>query len=228
MTLACVGGFPSSTEARITKIVITRVESPTFEGTAFGDAGQYEKLVGRAFGEVDPDDPRNAVIADIAFAPQNPRGMVEYSTDVYILRPIDPSQGNHRVFFEINNRGGNLSFGQMNDATTGGNDPTTAADAGNGFLMRQGYTIVWSGWDVTVVPNMTTKPFTIMVPVAKNPDGSSIVGPALEEFVIDNTITMTAPLTYGLAGVRLERHHALAFVLAAVAVVHLQIQGIGG
>ena len=71
-------------------IVITRVESPTFEGVSFGDVGPYQKLVGRASGEVDPNDPRNAVIADIALAPRNARGMVEYSTDIYILRPVDP------------------------------------------------------------------------------------------------------------------------------------------
>jgi hypothetical protein len=197
ISAACVGGYPSSAEARITKIVITRVESPTFEGIAFGDVGQYEKLVGRAFGEIDPNDPRNTVISDIALAPQNVRGMVEYSMDVYILRPIDPAQGNHRVFFEINNRGSNFSFGLMNDATTGGNDPTTAADAGNGFLMRRGYTMVWSGWDVTAAIGMGR--FTMTVPTAKNLDGSSIVGPALEEFVIDNTTTMTGALTYPAA-----------------------------
>jgi hypothetical protein len=137
------------------------------------------------------------VITDIAFAPRNARGMVEYSTDVYLLKPVDLWRGNHRVFFEINNRGGNLSFAQMNNATTGGNDPTTAADAGNGFLMRQGYTIVFSGWDITVAAGGGR--FTMTVPVAKNPNGSSIVGPSLEEFVVDNNTTMTGPLTYPAA-----------------------------
>jgi hypothetical protein len=197
VSLAVVLGAPILAEARITRIAITRVESPTFGGASFGDVGQYEKLVGRAFGEVDPADPRNAVITDISLAPRNSRGMVEYSTDIYILRPVDRSRGNHRLFFEINNRGNNLSFGQINNATTGGNDPTTAADAGNGFLMRQGYTIIWSGWDATVAPGGGR--FTITVPVAKNPDGSPIVGPALEEFVIDNATTMTGTLTYPAA-----------------------------
>jgi hypothetical protein len=159
--------------------------------------GQYEKLVGRVFGYVDPADPRNSVITDLALAPQNSSGRVEYSADIYILRPIDRSKGNHRLFFEINNRGGNLSFGQMNDATSGGNDPTKAADAGNGFLMRQGYTIVLSGWDVTVAPGGGR--FTIKVPVATNADSSIITGPALEEFVIDDAVTLTAPLTYPAA-----------------------------
>ncbi len=190
-------GLPPSASARITRVVITRVESPAFGGTSFGNTGQYEKLVGRAFGEVDPTDPAVALITDIAFAPRNAAGRVEYSTDIYVLKPVDLSKGNHRLFFEINNRGGNLSFGQLNDATTGGNDPTTAADAGNGFLMRQGYTLLWSGWDVTAPPGSGR--FTITVPVAKNADGSAITGPALEEFVVDDNATVTGPLTYAAA-----------------------------
>src|SRR5215471_17350457 len=164
VSLAVVLGTPILAEARITRIEITRVESPTFGGASFGDVGQYEKLVGRAFGEVDPADPHNAVIVDISLAPRNSRGVVEYSTDVYILRPVDRSKGNHRLFFEINNRGNLTSFGQFNNATTGGNDPTTAADAGNGFLMRQGYTIVMSGWDVTAAAGDGR--LTMTVPVA--------------------------------------------------------------
>lgn len=61
--------------------------------------------------------------------------MVEYSTDIYILRPVDASKGNHRLFFDINNRGESRALAQMNEAT-GKNDPTDATDAGNGFLMR--------------------------------------------------------------------------------------------
>lgn len=190
-------GAPTFVAAHIARIEITHVESPTFAGMSFGAAGPYEKLVGRAYGEVDPADRRNAGIIDIELAPRNARGMVEYSTDICILRPIDPSNGNHRLFFEINNRGNNLSFGQLNDSSTGGNNPTTAADAGNGFLMRQGYTVLWSGWDATVDPGSGR--FTITVPVAKNRDGSPIVGPALEEFVIDNATTMTGTLTYAAA-----------------------------
>src|SRR5712692_412732 len=187
----------SLSPAGITRLEITRVEAPTFAGRTFGSVGQYEKLVGRAYGEVDPNDPRNTVITDLKLAPKNARGMVEYATDVYILKPLDPSKSNHRLFFEINNRGGNLSFGQLNDATTGGNDPTAAGDAGNGYLMEQGYTIVLSGWDVTATPGAGR--LTITAPVAMNPDGSSITGPSLEELVVDDTTTMTLPLTYAAA-----------------------------
>lgn len=178
----------------ILRVEIANIQSPTFSGSTFGSAGQYEKLVGKAFGQVDPKDPRNAVITDLALAPRNLRGMVEYSMDIYLLRPIEPSRRNGRVFFEINNRGNKFSFSNLNDSASGGNDPTTTADAGIGFLMREGYVIAWSGWDATVASGNST--LTITVPVAMNPDGSSIVGPSLEEFVIDNSTTMTNALTY--------------------------------
>ena len=203
--LACLYvGLDAPAEAEITRIVITRTQSPTFDGLSFGEVGQYEKLAGRAFGEVDPTDPRNAVIADIQLAPRNARGMVEYSMDIFILKPVALANGNHRLLYYMNNRG-NLdspffpSIGVLsvfNDGS-GGNDPTTAAHAGNGFLMRQGYTIVSSGWDAGVAPGANR--LTLSVPVAKNPDGSPIVGPSLEEIVIDNATTITAGLTYPAA-----------------------------
>ncbi len=195
--LTAVLVVPSPTEARVVRIEIERVESPTFEGQSFGDVGPYEKLVGRVFGEVDPEAPQNAVITDIELAPRNARGLVEYAADLLILRPVDPSRGNSRIFYELNNRGRMLSLGQLNDARSGGNDPTTAADAGNGFLMRRGYTFVSSGWDATAAPDGTR--LRVAVPIAVNPDGSPIVGPALEEFVVDNDSTLTGTLTYPAA-----------------------------
>ncbi|MGH9719374.1 MAG: alpha/beta hydrolase domain-containing protein [Bryobacteraceae bacterium] len=190
--------------ARITRITVANVQTPTFDGVSFGAVGQYEKLRGRAFGEIDPADPRNALIADIQLAPRNARGMVEYSLDFFILKPVNAVAGKHRVLYYMNNRGnldsplfpstGLLSL--FNDGG-GGNDPTTAADAGNGFLMRQGYTIVASGWDAGVLAGGNR--LTITVPTAKNADGSPIVGPSLEEFGIDNATTMTAGLTYAAA-----------------------------
>ena len=197
LAVCAVALTPGAADARITKIEIARVESPTFEGKAFGSVGQYEKLVGRAYGEVDPKDPRNTVIVDIANAPKNARGMVEYNTDIYILKPVDLAKGNHRLWFEVNNRGNMPAYEFMNDVAVDTNDPTKAADAGNGFLMRQGYTILEAGWDATA-PGGEGR-FTIRVPVAKNPDGSPIVGPSMEEFVVDGNQTMRGALTYPAA-----------------------------
>jgi hypothetical protein len=197
LATALVLAGPILAEARIKRIEITRVESPTFDGASFGTAGPYETLVGRVSGVVDPKAARNGVIVDIDLAPKNAGGLVEYSTDIVILRPIDRSKGNRRVLFDINNRGDMRALGMLNDSRGGGNDPQTAADAGNGFLMRQGYTIVASGWDVTATRGGGR--LAIAVPTAKNRDNSSIVGPALEEFVIDNRTTMTGRLTYPAA-----------------------------
>ena len=179
-------------EARITLLQITAVQSPTFQGRTFGAVGAYEKLIGRAYGEVDPDDARNALITDLALAPRNAGGKVQYSMDVYILKPVDLDLGNHRLFFEVNNRGSKL-FGAFNGAPLG-NDPTTAADAGNAFLMNQGYALAWSGWDPTAAPGSSR--LTIQVPVAHNPDGSSITGPSYEYLVFDNATTVQAGITY--------------------------------
>ena len=197
IVLALLLAAPAAADARVTRIEIERVESPTFEGRSFGDAGPYEKLVGRVHAEVDPDAPENAVIADIELAPRNARGMVEYSADLIILRPVDPSRGNGRLFYEANNRGRLLSLNRLNDAPTATSDPSSAEDAGNGFLMREGYTFVASGWDATA--SSADGRLNVTLPVAVNPDGSAIVGPSLEELVIDNDTTETGRLTYPAA-----------------------------
>ena len=144
-------------EAQITRIVIdpARSESPTFEGRAFGPSGSvgpYKKLRGTAYGELDPADPRNAVITDLALAPRNARGKVEYSMDIFILKPIDVRKGNHRVILDFNNRG-EMRIAALNDAPLT-NNPKTAAHAGSGFIMNLGYR--WSGTDGISAPHATT------------------------------------------------------------------------
>jgi hypothetical protein len=120
---------------------------PLADGAAFGTAGAYERVIGTAKGEVDPVDPANKGIALIDKAPRNARGMVEYTTDFFVLRPKDPAKGNGRILYEVNNRGRKMLFGNIADGPQGVNDPKTMADCGNGFPMRMGWTIVWSGWD---------------------------------------------------------------------------------
>src|SRR5260221_5937375 len=86
----------TAAEASITKFVMERTESPTFEGQEFGSVGRYEKLTGHLFGEVDPAAPENASIVNLNKAPKNAAGHVEYSTDVYILKPVELERGNHK------------------------------------------------------------------------------------------------------------------------------------
>src|SRR5258705_5958762 len=79
-------------QASVTRIVVETKVSPAFAGGTFGSAGQYETLAGRAFGELDPNDPRNSIIQDIRLAPRNARGMVEYMATFQLVKPIDLSK----------------------------------------------------------------------------------------------------------------------------------------
>ncbi|TAJ39360.1 MAG: hypothetical protein EPO55_12670 [Reyranella sp.] len=130
----------------LVSVDIQKVE-PLADGASFGEVGAYERVIGTARGEVDPKDPANTGIALIDKAPRNARGMVEYTTDIFLLRPKDPARGNGRILYEVNNRGRKMLFGNIADGPQGVNDPKTMADCGNGFPMRMGWTIVWSGWD---------------------------------------------------------------------------------
>ena len=67
--IAALLALPSTADARVKKIVVEKKVAPAFEGATFGSAGQYETLAGRAYGELDPNDPRNAIITDIKLAP---------------------------------------------------------------------------------------------------------------------------------------------------------------
>jgi Alpha/beta hydrolase domain len=157
---------------------IERIEALA-DGAPFGEVGAYERVIGRAKGEVDPLDPANKGIALIDKAPRNERGKVEYTTDIFILRPKNPARGNGRILYEVNNRGRKMLFGNIADGPQGVNDPKTMADVGNGFPLRRGYTIVWSGWDPDAPrANMG---LGLSAPVATD-SGKPIVKTVREEF----------------------------------------------
>jgi hypothetical protein len=145
LTLLSLAG--SGARAELLKLDIHRRE-PFAGGRSFGDTGPYEKLVGVARFAVDPEHARNRGIVDLDLAPRNAAGKVEFESDVYILAPKDPAKGNGAVFYDVNNRGNKLALRFFNGGP-GGNDPT---DPGDGFLLRRGYTVVWSGWNGELLP----------------------------------------------------------------------------
>ncbi|MEI6159628.1 MAG: alpha/beta hydrolase domain-containing protein, partial [Roseococcus sp.] len=163
---------------------------PTYGGASFGTTGAYELLRGRATIALDPADPRNAVIADIALAPRNAEGRVEAVTDVLILRPTDPARGNGTLLVEPPNRGRQIIGQLLNDAPGASNGRyATAADAGNGWMFRQGYTIAWIGWQGDPTPGAGMR---VRVPRVPN-----VTGAVRDEFVFDNTTNPgTGQLTY--------------------------------
>jgi hypothetical protein len=200
---------PAKRMTMITKIIIDSVQSPAFGGISFGAVGRYEKVAGRAFGELDPENPLNTVIADIGLAPRNARGKVEYATDFYILKPVNATRGNQVMLFDVTNRGNKITYLPLNFPFKApplfmpNNDPCGADDAGTGYLMGQGNTIVWTGWDATAPPG--NHRMTMTVPIASE-GGKPIVGPALEEITLDapqmappGDKVMSWPLTYPAA-----------------------------
>ena len=111
--------------------------------------GLYEKLVGRVYFAVDPGNPHNQIIADIDKAPRNAEGKVEFSSDLYIIKPKDSAKGNGVVFFDIVNRG-NKQLLRSFSRGGGSADPSTEADFGDAYLLQQGYTLVAVGWQFDV------------------------------------------------------------------------------
>jgi hypothetical protein len=132
-------GKTETAGARITNVVITETDSPTFEGLSFGSVGQYEYLAGYVEGEVDPDNPRNALIVNLDGAPRNANGNVEYRVDLAILKPIDLSRGNARILYDVNNRGNKYALGHRINGAPGNatNEAPLAEHAGTGFLMEE-------------------------------------------------------------------------------------------
>jgi hypothetical protein len=176
----------------ITFTINSTSQMPTFGGMAFGPVGTYDKIRGTAIGALDPKDPKNATITDLALAPVDANGLVEYNMDFYILKPSDLSKGNHKVFFELPNRG-SKQYGALN-LSGGGNDPTTPTDAGTAFLQYQGYTIVWGGWESTV--SRSNNSMGVTTPVAMNSDGSPITGQVYEYLETDSATTASMTTTY--------------------------------
>src|SRR3954451_2281432 len=132
----------------ITNIDIAGAE-PFAEGRAFGDAGPYVRIHGVARGELDPASPQNAAIVDLDKAERNARGMIGYELDLFILRPADPGRGTGTLVYDVTNRGRKVILGRLDEAPgdANTNDPRSARDAGLGFTLGRGYTLVWSGWD---------------------------------------------------------------------------------
>jgi Alpha/beta hydrolase domain len=148
----------TSVQARVTRIVVERRDSPAFGGQTFGKAGAYEVLSGHFFGEIDPKDPHNSIVMDLQFAPRNARGMVEYSATFALSKPIDMSKSNAVLYYTVSNRGRGAPVG---------------SDDGRINLL--------SGWQGDLP--MRSDAQTIVVPVARNNDGSPLTGPVLERLI---------------------------------------------
>src|SRR5947209_1207374 len=157
-----------------------RARADVANGQAFGPAGPYEKLSGQIFFAVDPALVANRIVTDLSKAPRNAAGKVEFSADFFLIKPRRIEKGNGAVLFEVSNRGGKGMLGFFNHAT-GSLDPASTEQFGDGFLLRQGFTRLWVGWQFD--PPKRDGLLRLYPPIASE-SGRSIKGVVRSDFVV--------------------------------------------
>lgn len=162
----------TTANARVVRVEVTS-RTDLQQGKPFGLAGAYEKIVGRVYFAVRPDNAHNRKIVDLDKAPRNAQGEVEFSADLYLVRPKDPNKGNGAVVFEVSNRGGRGILNIVNGAG-GGNE------VGDGFFMNHGYTVAWVGWEYDIADQPQS--LKLYAPAAHGEGGAEIHGLARADF----------------------------------------------
>jgi hypothetical protein len=156
----------------VVRLVIEKRE-PYAGGQPWGNAGPYEHIVARAYHEVDPTDPHNKVIYNLDKAPRNARGMVEFSTPVFIIKPVNMALGNGKIFYNVNNRG-NTNVGFVADPAKVGGHVS--------LQLKRGFTLVDAGWHGDGIPN--SQQLFPDFPIATQGDGKPIISPLRLEFSV--------------------------------------------
>ena len=186
-------GVPAAAAARVERLEI--LDRTVFaEGFEFGPVGAYERIKGRLHFAVDPDAAANSQIVDLHLAPVDSRGLVTFSADFVLLKPVNPALGNGRLLYDVNNRGSLTALGSLNNAWWS-NDPTGLAHAGNGFLMVLGYSILSSAWNWDVTEGDDR--LQIALPIATE-DGAAITGTIAAEITV-NEVTGAMPFAWGFS-----------------------------
>ncbi len=178
-TMLCLVLVAAPVGAEVVRIDV-KSRADVLAGQPFGAAGPYEKLAGTIYFAVDPRNDANRIIADIDKAPVNAAGKVEFSSDFYLIKPKDLSRGNGTVLYEVSNRGGKGMLGFFNRATAS-LDPQTADQFGDAFLLEQGFTLLWVGWQFD--PPLRAGLVRVFAPIAREAEGRPIQGLVRSDFV---------------------------------------------
>jgi hypothetical protein len=174
-----VGLVAAPLSAEVVRIEV-QSRSDLLGGQPFGAAGPYEKISGKIFFAVDPSLPANRIIADLLKAPRNAAGKVEFSSDFFVIKPKRIERGNGAVLYEVSNRGGKGMLGFFNHAS-GSVNPASATELGDGFLLKQGFTLLWVGWQFD--PPNRPGLMRVYVPAATE-NGRPIRGLVRSDFVV--------------------------------------------
>src|SRR5215472_6581926 len=148
LAAAVLAATASFANAKVVRIEIG-MRSDVLAGKEFGNVGSYEEIAGRVFYSLDPTNPRNKAIVDLDKAPRDAAGRVTFSADLYVMTPKDKSRGNGVALFDVLNRGRKNILNAFNSASPA-LDPNAPLDLGDGFLMEQGYTLVWLVWQFDI------------------------------------------------------------------------------
>lgn len=192
-TICAAALWSSVVEARVERMEILSREAFA-DGYEFGPAGAYERIKGRLHFAVDPGVEANQSIVDSNLALTDPRGLVTFTADFILLKPVNLALGNGRLIYDVNNRGSLTAFGSLNDAQWS-NDPSDLSHAGNGFLMALGYSILASGWNWDVIEGEDR--LQIDLPVATE-GGVPITGPVAAEITVDE-LSAAMPFAWGFS-----------------------------
>jgi hypothetical protein len=179
LLIVLAAAFALPGRAEVIRIEV-KSRADLLEGKSFGSAGGFEKLSGKIYFAVNPLNSANRIITDIGKAPRNAVGAVEFSSDFYMIKPKDLSRGNGTVLYEVSNRGNKGMLGFFNLASSNSLDPNTAADFGDGFLLEQGFTLLWVGWQFDA-PNRENM-LRVYVPSARETGGRKIQGMVRSDF----------------------------------------------
>jgi hypothetical protein len=157
------------------------------DGVAFGSAGPYERVVARVEFGLNPKLAANRMIRDLQFAPLDEAGEVGFAADLFVLKPRDPARGNGTALFEVANRGGKGMLNRFNFARTS-RDPREAEDFGDKWLLEQGYTLVWLGWEWDIPASL--KDGLRLYPPHFRADALPAAGLVRSEFIPDKKVTV--------------------------------------
>ncbi len=183
-TILCLF-FPAVVSlAGVASVEVTHRET-VLDGKAFGVVGAYERITGTIRFAVDPANPANKIVTDISLAPRNADDEVEFSADFYLLKPADMGRSNGVVLYEVSNRGGKGMLGFFNLAARS-LDPRQPEHFGDGYLMEEGYTLLWLGWQFD--PPLRPELLRLHTPVA-TADGKPIRGLVRSDFVVSDRVS---------------------------------------
>jgi len=169
----------STVQARVERVeLVSRTD--VLEGKAFGEAGAYEKVVGKIHFAAKPQAEANKLIVDLEKARRNAAGEIEFASDFYILRPKETARASGSVLLELPNRGGKGILAIVQGGK-GSRDAVKEEEFGDGFLLQRGAVVAWLGWqwDVRDEPNM----LKLYAPTARGDETSKSQAPSSNQEV---------------------------------------------